>query len=191
MSKKDKPLKPAAAPKHSAPTQSAEVGKAKISAASTVQMTELVMPQHTNPAGNVFGGTVMGWIDICCAVAASRHSGRVCVTASIDELHFLKPIKQGYVVNLQSVLTGVHRTSCEVKCEVTAENIVTGETFQTATAFLTFVALDDNGLPTPMPPLRAQNAREQKLQQDSYTRRLHRRKLKAKLEKETVEPSAR
>jgi len=153
----------------------------KLSEESLVQMTQLVMPEHTNPLGNIFGGTVMSWIDIACAIAASRHSGRICVTASIDELHFLKPIKLGYVVNLRAFLTGVHRTSCEVKCIVSAENPRSGEKFQTATAYLTFVALDDYGLPTPMPTLKARNADEKKLQKESEIRREHRKKLKEQL----------
>ena len=153
---------------------------------SVVNMTQLVMPEHNNPLGNIFGGVVMGWIDIACAIAAQRHSGRICVTASIDELHFLRPIKQGYVVNLRAVLTGVHRTSCEVMCHVSAENPRTGEKFQTATALLTFVALDDYGFPTPMPPLKVVTTLEKKMQAAAMVRREHRRKLKAKLEKETA-----
>src|SRR4051812_12330047 len=96
----------------------------KSSVESEVVMTEMVLPQHTNALGTIFGGVVMSWIDVAAAIAARRHSGKVCVTASIDELHFLRPIKQGDIVNIRARLTAVHHTSCEVQVTVCAENPV-------------------------------------------------------------------
>jgi acyl-CoA hydrolase len=145
-------------------------------------MTEMVLPQHTNALGGIFGGVVMSWIDIAAAIAAQRHSGKVCVTASIDELHFLRPIKKGYVVNISATVTAVHNTSCEVLVNVNAENPITQERFHTSRAFLTFVALDDSGRPTPMPPLRFESAAEEQAAQEAHLRREHRKKLKAMLE---------
>ncbi len=149
---------------------------------SRVKMTELVLPQHTNALGGIFGGVVMSWVDIAAAIAATRHSGRVCVTASIDELHFLKPIKKGYIVNIDAVVTSVHRTSCEVKVDVSAENPIAREHFHTARAFLTFVSLDESGRPTPMAPLKTKTQGEKILERDADKRRNHRKKLKAELE---------
>lgn len=147
-------------------------------------MTELVLPQHTNALGGIFGGVVMSWVDIAAAIAATRHSGRVCVTASIDELHFLRPIRKGFIVNIEAVVTFVHLTSCEVKVEVSAENPISRERFHTARAFLTFVSLDDTGRPCPMAPLITQSPEEKALQRDATKRREHRKKLKEALSAE-------
>ena len=155
--------------------------KAKKPSESVVHMTELVLPQHTNALRGIFGGVVMSWIDIAAAIAAARHSMRTCVTASIDELHFLKPIKEGYVVNIDARLTSVHRTSCEVQVLVGAENPQTAEKFRTARAYLTFVALDDIGVPTPMPPLDTRDAEDNRLQIEAVLRRETRKILKAKI----------
>jgi acyl-CoA hydrolase len=120
---------------------------------SAVTMTELVLPQHTNQLGTVFGGTVMSWIDIAASITAQRHAGRVCVTASVDELHFLRAIREGYIVNIRSFITCVHSSSCEIMVVVGGEDPVSGEKFHTTTALLTFVAIDGNGKPVPMPPI--------------------------------------
>src|SRR5690242_16363769 len=103
--------------------------KAKSPKDSLTQMTELVLPEHTNALGGLFGGVVMSWIDIAAAICASRHAGKICVTASVDELHFLKPILLGYVVNLTAKITSVHRTSCEIEVLVEGENPITAERF--------------------------------------------------------------
>ncbi|MBS1984123.1 MAG: acyl-CoA thioesterase [Bdellovibrionales bacterium] len=152
--------------------------RAKYPEDSAVHTTEFVLPQHTNQLGAIFGGVLMSWIDICAAIAASRHSGRTCVTASIDQLNFLRPIRKGYVVNLAARVTAVHTTSCEVMVEVQGENVISGECFHTAKAFLTFVALDEEGRPTPMPPLTPRNAHDRVLIEQAKLRRKHRIKLK-------------
>lgn len=121
--------------------------------ASQVIMTQLVLPTHTNSFGNIFGGTIVSWIDIAAAIAAQRHSRRPVVTASIDEMSFVAPVKKGWVVNLKASVNFVARTSMEVGVRVDAENPVTGEVFHTASAYLTFVALDDSGKPTTVEPL--------------------------------------
>ncbi len=115
---------------------------------SQVVMTQLVLPSHTNSLDTVFGGTVMSWIDICAAIAAQRHSNSDVVTASIDQLNFVAPIKRGWVVNLKASVNFVSRTSMEVGVRVDAENPRTGEMFHTASAYLTFVAVDQAGKPS-------------------------------------------
>ena len=120
---------------------------------SQVVMTQLVLPSHTNSLDTVFGGTVMSWIDIAAAIAAQRHSNKAVVTASIDQLNFIAPIKKGWVVNLRASVNYTSRTSMEVGVRVEAENPVTSELFHTASAYLTFVALGSDGKPSTVPTL--------------------------------------
>ena len=110
-----------------------------------VEMTQIVLPTHTNNLQTVFGGQVAAWIDICAAVSAQRFSKGQTVTASIDELHFLKPIKQGMIVILQSQVNYAWGSSMEVGVIVEAEDPMTGIRNKCCTSYLTFVALDDDG----------------------------------------------
>ena len=126
---------------------------AKTPSESSIEMRELVMPNHTNPQNTVFGGTVMSWIDIAAAMVAARHCGRPVVTAHIDDIDFIAPIKMGYHVLIQASLNYVGRTSMIVGVKVTSENPYTGESRTTTKAYLTFVALDDLGRPVEVPPL--------------------------------------
>lgn len=114
---------------------------------SIVTMTELVLPQHTNQLGNLLGGQLMHWIDICAALAASKHSGRVCVTASVDNIDFKEPIKLGDVVTLSASVNRAFNTSVEVGVKVKAENFVKQKNVHTNSAYLTFVGVDENGKP--------------------------------------------
>ena len=116
-------------------------------------MTELVHPTHTNALGSIFGGVIMSWVDICAAIAAQRHSGRPVVTASIDALNFVAPVYKGWIVNLKASVNFVSRSSMEVGVRVDAENPIEKRTLHTASAYLTFVALDGAGKPTPVPGL--------------------------------------
>lgn len=127
---------------------------------SAVEMRELVMPNHTNPQNTVFGGTVMGWIDIAAAMVAARHCGRPVVTAHIDDIDFIAPIKMGYHVLIQASLNYVGRTSMIIGVKVTSENPYTSEIRTTTKAYLTFVALDDLGRPVEVPPLRPETEDE-------------------------------
>lgn len=152
------------------------MAQAKTVKSSQVTMTELVLPTHTNALDTVFGGTVMSWIDISAAIAAQRHSGRDVVTASIDQLSFIAPIRRGWVVNLKASVNFVSRTSMEIGIRVEAENPKTSEIFHTASAYMTFVALGSDGKPMQVPQLiledeverrrfkNAQNRRERRLQ---------------------------
>lgn len=127
---------------------------------SSIEMRELVMPNHTNPQNTVFGGVVMSWIDIAAAMVAARHCGRPVVTAHIDDIDFIAPVKMGYHVLVQASLNYVGRTSMIVGVKVTSENPYTGESRTTTKAYLTFVALDDLGRPIEVPGLKPETEDE-------------------------------
>jgi len=112
---------------------------------SQVEMTELVLPNDTNRLGNLLGGRLMHLMDIAGAIAAARHTNRVCVTASVDEMNFLHPIKQGDIVILQASVNRVFRTSMEVGIRVVLEDPLSGVRKHANTAYFTYVALDDAG----------------------------------------------
>ncbi|MCG8419370.1 MAG: acyl-CoA thioesterase [Proteobacteria bacterium] len=117
-------------------------------------MTQLVMPGHTNgPSGVLFGGVMVQWIDVCAGVAAMRHSGGAVVTASIDRLDFLEPVRLGNVVLLQAQVNYVHRTSMEVGCRVEIEHPLTRQLRYATKAYLTFVAIDGESKKRPVPTL--------------------------------------
>ncbi len=127
---------------------------------SRVIMTELVLPQHTNALGSIFGGVIMSWIDIAAAIASARHCSMQTVTASIDALNFVEPVYKGWIVNLKASVNFVSRTSMEVGVRVDAENPIQRRTFHTASAYLTFVALGEKGKPVPVPPLLPETVEE-------------------------------
>lgn len=118
---------------------------------SQVEMTEIVLPQHTNAIGTMFGGTVVSWVDIAAAACALKHCRCQVVTASIDAMHFLAPIRLGWIVNVSASVNFTARTSCEVGVKIVAENPLTGESFHTASAYLTMVGVDANGKPIAIP----------------------------------------
>lgn len=140
---------------------------------SQVFATELVLPNDTNQLGNLLGGRLMHWIDITAAIAAQRHAGRVCVTASVDELNFHHPIRLGDVVTLQASVNRAFRTSMEVGVLVTARNL-RGEALRANNAYLTFVAVDDNGHPAPVPPIEPETNEEKRRFADAQARRTFR-----------------
>ena len=127
--------------------------EAKPVSLSAVTMTELVLPGHTNSLQSAFGGVIMSWIDIAAAIAAQRHSSRPVVTARIDALNFIAPVYVGWVVNLKASVNFVSRTSMEVGVRADAENSIEGKTHHVASAYLTFVALDDYGKPMAIRPV--------------------------------------
>jgi acyl-CoA hydrolase len=116
-------------------------------------MTEYVLPQHSNVHGGVFGGQIMAWVDLCAAICAQRHSGRQTVTAFIDDLKFEKPVRVGEVVRLVASVSATFRTSMEIAVEVTGEDSRTGRTWPCVRALTVFVAVGEDGKPTPVPPL--------------------------------------
>ena len=122
-------------------------------ARSRVEMTQHVLPEFANSLGNVFGGQVVSWIDICAAIAAQRHCRSVVVTAAIDAVQFLLPIKLGHIVILRGQVNATFKTSMECGVSVWSEHPLTGKIEKTMTAYATFVALDDEGKPRLVPPL--------------------------------------
>ncbi len=120
---------------------------------SSIVMAQKMTPQDANKAGNVHGGVVMRLIDSTAGVVATKHARLNVVTASIDRLDFHHPSYVGDLLVLKASLNLVGRTSMEIGVRVESENILTGEVKHTASAYLTFVALDENGKPTPLPPL--------------------------------------
>lgn len=138
---------------------------------SHVTMTELVLPSHTNALNSIFGGVLLSWIDIAAAIAAQRHSKMPVVTASIDAMNFVAPVYKGWVVNLKASVNFVSKTSMEIGVRVDAENPITGECFHTASAYLTFVALDRDGRPAPVPPILAETDDQRRRQKAGERRR--------------------
>jgi acyl-CoA hydrolase len=121
-------------------------------------MTQIVMPGHTNGgAGVLFGGTMVQWIDVCAGVAAMRHAGGAVVTASIDRLDFICPVKLGQVVVLQAQVNFTAHTSMEAGCRVETEDPVSGARNPVTKAYLTFVAVDERGRPRPVAPLQLES----------------------------------
>jgi acyl-CoA hydrolase len=118
----------------------------KVSDSITI-MTELVLPNHTNQLGNLLGGQLMHWIDICAAMAAAKHAQRVCVTASVDKIDFHFPIKLGDAISLYASVNRVFNTSMEVGVKVFSESFRLGKKVHTNSAYLTFVGVDENGKP--------------------------------------------
>jgi acyl-CoA hydrolase len=130
--------------------------------ASRTEMTELVLPQDSNLLGNILGGRVMHLIDIAGAIAAHRHCHRQVVTASVDHLDFLNPVRVGDLIILEAHVNRAFRTSVEVGVEVYSEDSAADVRKHTTTAFLTFVALDEAGKPVPVPPLLVQTDEEKR-----------------------------
>jgi len=147
---------------------------------SQVEMTELVLPNDTNLLGNLLGGRLMHWIDIAGAMAASRHSNKVVATVALDSLDFRHPARMGEMVILKAKLTWVGRTSMEVIVKAYAENIKTGSIILTNKAYITYVALDDEGRPTPVPPLIPETDEEKKEYMEAELRRAERLKRRNK-----------
>ncbi|MDP3716925.1 MAG: acyl-CoA thioesterase [Acidobacteriota bacterium] len=145
------------------------------SASETVQV---VLPNDSNPLGFILGGTVMHLIDITGAIACHRHTNMLALTAGVDSLDFIHPIKVGDLIILKSRVTCVFSTSLEVAVEVFSEEIQTGERKLTSKAFLTFVALDKNGKPSRVPPLSIETPEDEQLCRDAAVRRADRLKRK-------------
>jgi acyl-CoA hydrolase len=142
---------------------------------SATEMTQLVLPHEANVHGSVLGGTVMHWIDLAAAVTANRHSRRPVVTAAIDEMSFLAPITVGQFALLKARMTLVDKSSMEICVDVQSEDPLSGERRHTATAYVTFVALDPGtGRPTPVPPLLLETDAEKV----EHARALERRRLR-------------
>lgn len=138
---------------------------------SVVEMTEVVLPNDANTFGTLFGGKVMELIDIAGAIAARRHTKRLVVTAAVDSLAFLSPIRVGDIVVLKASVNRTFKTSLEVGVKVLSENTQTGERKHTASAYLTYVAMDGKGKPTRIPSVIPETGDEKRRYDEAALRR--------------------
>jgi len=129
--------------------------------ASRIQIAQLMEPEHANSQGNVHGGWIMKLVDEAAALAAMRHAGHRAVTVAIDRMVFRQPIFIGNLVILEAMVTYAGHSSMEIEVDVVAENPITRQQTHTNTAFLIYVAIDDKGKPTRIPPLIAETPQEQ------------------------------
>jgi acyl-CoA hydrolase len=141
---------------------------------SLTTMTEIVLPNDANTHGNILGGRVMHLIDLAGAIAAFRHCRQHVVTVSVDSLIFHHPIRVGQLILLEAVVNRAFTTSMEVQVTVCMEETLTGERLKTSTAFLTFVALDEEGRPSPVPPSLTETPEEKRRHHDARRRRKRR-----------------
>ena len=146
--------------------------------ASRVTISQLMHPEHANLLGNVHGGWIMKLVDEAGALACMRHAQRKVVTVAIDSMTFRQPIKIGDLIILNAEVTYTGRTSMEAEVQVLAENPVTGERTHTNNAYLVYVALDDEGKPTPVPPLKAETDDEKRKMEQAKARQERRLKQK-------------
>jgi acyl-CoA hydrolase len=143
-------------------------------AATRVETAQAVLPGHTNGMGTLFGGVLMQWIDVAAAIAAARHARGPVVTASMDRLHFLRPVRVEEFVIVRAEVSYTAHTSMEVEVEVQSENPWTGERADATHALLTFVSLDEHGRPRAVPPVEPETAFERKRFAEAARRRLAR-----------------
>ncbi len=141
---------------------------------SATETVQVVLPNDSNPLGYVLGGTVMHLIDITGAIACHRHSNSLALTAGVDSLDFLHPIKVGDMIILKSRVTCTFRTSVEVEVEVFSEGITSGERKLTSRAYLTFVSLDQDGKPKEVPPLLLETEDDRERCREANARRAER-----------------
>ena len=147
-------------------------------------MSELVLPNDTNTLGNLMGGRLMHWMDIAAAISAMKHCNCPVVTASVDNVSFENPIKLGNLLTIESRVTRAFRTSMEVYLRVYGEDLHAQFKYLTNEAYLTFVALDPNGRPRPVPELIPETEEETKMYEGALRRRQVRLILGGKMKPE-------
>jgi acyl-CoA hydrolase len=148
---------------------------------SLSEYSELALPNDANGLGNVLGGKVMHLVDLAAAMAAIRHARRPVVTASVDSMHFIHPVRIGQLIVLRSSVNRVFRTSMEVGVQVETENLLTGDKIHTCSAYLTFVALDKAGKPTAVAPVVPETEQEKRRYREAGERREYRLALRGRL----------
>ena len=141
---------------------------------SEAVMTELMMPNHANIMGNVFGGHILSLVDRAAAVSAIRHARRACVTVSVDKVDFREPIHVGELVTAYARVNFAGRTSMEVGVKIIAENVLSGDRRHTNSCYVTYVALDENGQPTEVPPIVPETPDEKRRYDRASKRRANR-----------------
>ena len=138
---------------------------------SRTEMTEIVLPNDTNQLGNCMGGRVMHFMDIGAAIAARRHARTTCVTAAVDQIDFHRPVPMGSVLIVKSSVNLAGRTSMEIGVRVELESTRSGLREHCASAYFTFVALDEQGKPTPVPELDFKTETDKRRHADAIARR--------------------
>jgi acyl-CoA hydrolase len=138
---------------------------------SALVSTKWMFPSDANPAGNVFGGAIIRYIDEIAAAVAHRHARRNVVIASMDRMDFHKPVKVGDLLTLKASVNYVGNTSMEIGVRVEAENLKTGEVVHAASAYCTMVALDERGMPTHVPRLTLETEEEKRRFQEAELRK--------------------
>ncbi|CAN5798681.1 hypothetical protein BH24ACI5_BH24ACI5_15970 [soil metagenome] len=151
-------------------------------------MVQVVLPNDANPLGFILGGTVMHLIDIAGAIACHRHTRSLLVTAAVDGLQFLHPIKVGDLIILRSCVTAAWRTSLEVEVEVFSEETLTGVRRMTSRAYLTFVATDRDGQRIKIPGLTLETEAEKRRAAEADLRRAERLTARKLLEERLAAP---
>ena len=141
---------------------------------SASEYSELALPNDANTLGNLLGGKIMHLVDLAGAIAAMKHSRRVVVTASVDNMQFIHPVRIGQWVRLKSSVNRAFRTSMEVGVKVWVEDLLTGEEKHVSSAFLTFVALDGDRKAVEVPPLIPETEDEKRRYAEAGKRREHR-----------------
>lgn len=149
--------------------------------ASISEYSEVALPNDANGLGNVLGGKVMHLVDIAAAMAALRHARRPVVTASVDSLHFIHPVRIGQLLVLRSSVNRVFHSSMEIGVHVETETLLTGEKLHTCSAYLTFVALDENGKPVAVMPVIPETEEEIRRFREAGERREYRLALRSRL----------
>lgn len=147
---------------------------------SASEYSEIALPNDANPLGNLLGGQVMHLVDVAGSIAAMRHARRPVVTASVDHMTFLHPVHIGQLLTLKSSVNRVFRTSMEVGVKVLVEDLASGETRHTSSAYLTFVALDLTGERAPVPPVIPETPEEIRRFEAAGERRKYRLELRKK-----------
>jgi acyl-CoA hydrolase len=156
--------------------------KAKTPSQSAVETRYVLMPDQANPYGTAFGGAIVAWIDMVASMAAQKHCGKEVVTAGIDSLNFKEPIHIGEHVVLKASVNYAGRTSMEVGVQVSREDPYTGRSTVATTAHLTFVALDENKKPTPVPAIIAETEDEKRRYANAEMRVKNRKELLRKMQ---------
>lgn len=157
-----------------------DIIKGKTPKETEIVMNQLVLPNDTNILGNLLGGTLMHWIDLAGAMAATKHARKTVATVVVDSIEFRHPARMGEIVTLNAKLTWVGKTSMETIVNAYVENPITGKVVLANRAFFTFVALDENGLPTPVPPLIPESDEEKEMYCEAEERRVQRLRNKKK-----------
>lgn len=155
----------------------------KTVSASRARVNEIVMPNDTNPLGNLMGGRLMQWMDICSAISAQRHCNKNVVTVAADSIEFKNPVKSGELVVIEGEVTRTFNTSMEIAMEAWAENLREGERRICTTSFYTFVALDEDGNTVSVPPI----IPETEFEKERYEQAAKRREVRLEMSKKAKE----